>query len=212
MKIKDMFYKEIDRDIKGVIKVGQADDENVYQELDEYVVTSELESYMMKFFQAYINGLENRTDKMGVWISGFFGSGKSHFLKILSYLLDNKQVYDEEGKLHNATSFFTEGVKVQNTDLKKEIQTIADYSNDVDVILFNIDSKSESDSKMNKEAMKDRLKSSVGCISITIPSLKVLRLEKKVKLQKRRFLQLHSYSHQTGLYGIWSKTVWGVYG
>ena len=55
MKIKDMFYKEIDRDIKGVIKVGQADDENVYQELDEYVVTSELESYMMKFFQAYIN-------------------------------------------------------------------------------------------------------------------------------------------------------------
>lgn len=60
--------------------------------------------------------------------------------------------------------------------------------------------------------MKDRLKSSVGCISITIPSLKVLHLEKKVKLQKRRFLQLHSYSHQTGLYGIWSKTVWGVYG
>ena len=155
MKIKDMFYKEIDRDIKGVIKVGQADDENVYQELDEYVVTSELESYMMKFFQAYINGLENRTDKMGVWISGFFGSGKSHFLKILSYLLDNKQVYDEEGKLHHATSFFTEGVKVQNTDLKKEIQAIADYSNDVDVILFNIDSKSESDSKMNKEAIRD---------------------------------------------------------
>ena len=83
MKIKDMFYKEIDRDIKGVIKVGQADDENVYQELEEYVVTSELESYMKRFFNAYINGLETKTDKMGVWISGFFGSGKSHFLKIL---------------------------------------------------------------------------------------------------------------------------------
>lgn len=55
--------------------------------------------------------------------------------------------------------------------------------------------------------MKDRLKSSVGCISITIPSLKVQHLGKKVKLQKMRFLQLHSYSHQTGLYGIWSKTV-----
>lgn len=38
MKIRDMFYKEIDRDIKGVIKVGQADDENIYQELEEYVV------------------------------------------------------------------------------------------------------------------------------------------------------------------------------
>lgn len=59
MKIKDMFYKEIDRDIKGVIKVGQADDENVYQELDEYVVTSELESYMMKFF----SGIHKRIRK-----------------------------------------------------------------------------------------------------------------------------------------------------
>ena len=46
MIIRDMFFKEIDRDIKGVIKVGQSDDENIYQELDEYVVTSELEKYM----------------------------------------------------------------------------------------------------------------------------------------------------------------------
>lgn len=150
-----MFYKEIDRDIKGVIKVGQADDENVYQELEEYVVTSELESYMKRFFNAYINGLETKTDKMGVWISGFFGSGKSHFLKILSYLLSNKQVYDENGQQHTATTFFIEGVKVENADLKKDIQTIAEHSDDVDVILFNIDSKSESDSKMNKEAIRD---------------------------------------------------------
>ena len=38
MNIRDMFFKEIDRDIKGVIKVGQSDDENIFQELDEYVV------------------------------------------------------------------------------------------------------------------------------------------------------------------------------
>ena len=89
MIIKDMFFKEIDRDIKGVIKVGQSDDENIYQELDEYVVTSELEKYMERFFTAYKRGVESHTDKMGVWISGFFGSGKSHFLKILSYILSN---------------------------------------------------------------------------------------------------------------------------
>lgn len=155
MKIRDMFYKEIDRDIKGVIKVGQADDENIYQELEEYVVTSELEAYMNRFFSAYINGLSKQTDKMGVWISGFFGSGKSHFLKILSYLLANKKVYDENGELHSATSFFTEGVKVENPQLRKRIAEIAEQSDDVDVILFNIDSKSESDSKMNKEAIRD---------------------------------------------------------
>ena len=96
MNIRDMFFKEIDRDIKGVIKVGQSDDENIFQELDEYVVTSELEKYMDHFFAAYKRGVESRTDKMGVWISGFFGSGKSHFLKILSYILSNKVVMDDK--------------------------------------------------------------------------------------------------------------------
>lgn len=160
MKIRDMFYKPINRDIKGVIKVGQADDENVYQELEEYVVTTELEEYMTRFFNAYTRSLDDKTnktgkDKMGVWISGFFGSGKSHFLKILSYLLANKEVTDENGETYTASSFFTEGVKVDSKKLKDKIQQVADLSNDVDVILFNIDSKSESDSKMNKEAIRD---------------------------------------------------------
>ncbi len=155
MIIKDMFYKEIDRDIKGVIKVGQADDENIFQELDEYVVTSELEKYMDRFFAAYKRGVESRTDKMGVWISGFFGSGKSHFLKILSYILSNKVVQDNKGTPRSASSFFLEGVKVENGSLKKKIDEVSGWSKDIDVILFNIDSKSATDSKMNKDAIKD---------------------------------------------------------
>lgn len=158
MKIKDMFYKPISRDIKGVIKVGQADAENVYQELEEYVVTTELEEYMTRFFNVYTNSLDNKVnrtskDKMGVWISGFFGSGKSHFLKILSYLLANKEVTDENGESYTASSFFTEGVKVGSKKLKDKIQQVADMSDDVDVILFNIDSKD--DSKSSKEAIRN---------------------------------------------------------
>ena len=82
MQIKEMFEKQIDRDIKGVIKVGQSDEENVYQELDEYVVTKELLKHFRDFFDNYEKGINNNTDKMGVWISGFFGSGKSHFLSV----------------------------------------------------------------------------------------------------------------------------------
>ncbi len=155
MKIQDMFYKRIERDIKGVIKVGQADEENVYQELEEYVVTSELSRYMSRFFDAYKKGIDGRTDKMGVWISGFFGSGKSHFLKILSYLLSNKKVVDENGDEISASSFFMDGVKVEDKSLADKIKYISSLADDTDVILFNIDSKSESDSKMNKEAIKD---------------------------------------------------------
>ncbi len=155
MKIQDMFEKKITREIKGVIKVGQKDDENVYQELDEYVVTTELEKYMNRFFDAYSRSITERTDNMGVWISGFFGSGKSHFLKILSYILSNRVVENEEGAKREAVSFFTQGVKVEDDKLKNKIANIATGSKDIDVILFNVDSKSTTDSKINKEAIKD---------------------------------------------------------
>lgn len=53
MLIREMFSKPIDRDIKGVIKVGQDDDSNVRQELEEYVVTRELQKHFADFFSSY---------------------------------------------------------------------------------------------------------------------------------------------------------------
>ncbi|KHD13522.1 BREX system P-loop protein BrxC [Clostridium butyricum] len=144
IKLKEMFYKPIDRDIKGVIKVGQADDENIKQELEEYVVTGELNRHIEKFFESYKEGIISQTDKNGVWISGFFGSGKSHFLKILSYLLENRFI---EGK--NAIEYFNDkgldNFTLANMKAAEDVST--------DVILFNIDSKSDSDSKLNKDAI-----------------------------------------------------------
>ena len=67
MKIGEMFEKPIDRDIKGVIKVGQDDEESIYQELNEYVVTAELSKHFREFFENY--GIDGQTDEMGVWIS-----------------------------------------------------------------------------------------------------------------------------------------------
>ncbi|AOY75381.1 BREX system P-loop protein BrxC [Clostridium formicaceticum] len=144
MQLRKMFYKEIDRDIKGVIKIGQEDDTNVYQELEEYVVTRELSKHFSEFFEAYKKGINNYTDKMGVWISGFFGSGKSHFLKILSYLLENKEV---KGK--KAISYFDD--KLEDSMVLADIKMAGDTS--ADVVLFNIDSKSDSNSKTNKDAI-----------------------------------------------------------
>ncbi|SNU04610.1 hypothetical protein SAMN06297422_101152 [Lachnospiraceae bacterium] len=155
MLIKDMFLKDIDRDINGVIKVGQKDRENVFQELDEYVVTEELEKYMNRLFDAYIKGLEGRTDKMGIWISGFFGSGKSHFLKIMSYILSDKVVEDESGKSYKASEFFLDGIKIPDVGLQEKLKKVVSYSEDTDVILFNIDSKSAANSRSDKEAIKD---------------------------------------------------------
>lgn len=144
IKLKTMFYKPIDRDIKGVIKVGQADDENIKQELEEYVVTSEINKHIDRFFEAYKTGITGYTDNNGVWISGFFGSGKSHFLKILSYLLQNRAI---EGR--NAINYFDD--KGLDSFILANMKQAGDVSSDV--ILFNIDSKSDSDSKSNKDAI-----------------------------------------------------------
>lgn len=92
MRIQSMFQKDINRDINGVVKVAQDDERSLQQELSEYIITKELRRHFRTFFDNYTKAIDQPTDKMGVWISGFFGSGKSHFLKMLSYLLSNQVV------------------------------------------------------------------------------------------------------------------------
>ncbi len=146
MFIKEMFEKQIDRDIQGVIIVGQSEEENVAQELDEYVVTRELQKHFAEFFSSYKKGIIGNTPKMGVWISGFFGSGKSHFLKILSYLLANKSVGGRK-----AIDFFVDDKKIADQMVLTDMKLAAGTK--TDVVLFNIDSKSDSNSKQNKDAI-----------------------------------------------------------
>ncbi|WP_342689521.1 BREX system P-loop protein BrxC [Bacillus pumilus] len=144
MILKDMFSKDIERDIRGVIKVAQTNEDDIYQELDEYVVTQELHKHFSKFYDNYQKGIDGKTDKMGVWISGFFGSGKSHFLKILAYLLENKAV---QGK--KPVDFFEE--KVKDPLVYANMKRTADV--DTETILFNIDSKSSLDNKSKEDAI-----------------------------------------------------------
>ena len=144
MQIKSLFKKDIFRSINGVVKAHQLDDRSVWQELDEFVITKELDKHFRKFLSAYLNVLDNPHDpavtgKMGVWISGFFGSGKSHFLKVLSYLLGNRP-HSYEGNTKRAVEFF-DG-KVEDAMVFGDIKrTVA---SNTDVILFNIDSKADS--------------------------------------------------------------------
>lgn len=139
-----MFLKDIERDIRGVIKVAQTNEADIYQELDEYVVTQELHKHFSKFYENYSRGIQGNTDKMGVWISGFFGSGKSHFLKILAYLLKNSEV---NGK--KPVDFFDE--KIKDSLVYANMKRTADVK--TEVILFNIDSKSSLDNKSKEDAI-----------------------------------------------------------
>ncbi len=92
MRIGQMFKDDINRKINGVVQVEQDTERVLIQELDEYVVTKELKKHFITLFNNYSDAFDTKTNDIGVWISGFFGSGKSHFLKILSYILENKEV------------------------------------------------------------------------------------------------------------------------
>lgn len=92
MIIEQLFQEDINRKINGVVKVDQDAADVLVQELDEYVITRDLKKHFITFFNNYGESFHETTADIGVWISGFFGSGKSHFLKMLSYLLANQEV------------------------------------------------------------------------------------------------------------------------
>ena len=92
MIVRNMFEKQIDRPINGVIKVDEEIEKVIEQEVSEYVITNELKKHFIAFFSFYVDALSIPTADIGVWISGFFGSGKSHFLKMLSYIMENREI------------------------------------------------------------------------------------------------------------------------
>lgn len=146
MIIKNLFEKEIDRPIQGVVTIGNEDEEQKWQELEEYVCTDEIVKSFRTFFRKYRESLTVPTEKMGVWITGFFGSGKSHFLKILGYILENEEVAGVR-----ASEYFKD--KIKDELVLADIRQSAKANNLV--VLFNIDSKAKSDSKTKTQAIMD---------------------------------------------------------
>ena len=149
MNIEALFEKPIARNINGVIKADQTDSDSVWQELDEYVITRELDIHLRGFFEAYLNAIDHPNDpsisgKVGVWVSGFFGSGKSHFIKILSYLLENRPVSRRDLTTHELeTRTPLDFFKNKITDNLLAADLARAVNSQAEVILFNIDSRAD---------------------------------------------------------------------
>ena len=147
MKIGEIFKKEITRPIKGVITVGGSESaDEIKQELEEYVVTREILKHMRTLYTNYGKSLDGKTTDIGVWVSGFFGSGKSHFERINAALLANILIDGKE-----AIEYFIDDDKINDQMLIADIRRAASIP--TDVIQFNIDSRSEMTGKHNKEAI-----------------------------------------------------------
>lgn len=146
MKIHELYARDITRRINPAVVVSEMKADNIRQEIEEYIFTDDITSNIYKFLNAIAN---SKLDKTGVWISGYYGSGKSHFIKYLFYCL-NKQ-YREV-----AFDNFTEAVRNmpplddltigKATLLKNKLDSLA-----IEEIIFNIDAVS------NTSRGKDRI-------------------------------------------------------
>jgi len=94
-RIETLFASDIHRRIEEVIKVDQTRDESLRDEIDEYVVTDAIRAHYTGIFEAYRDARNKPTDGVSVWVSGFFGSGKSSFAKMLGLAVSNRTVAGE---------------------------------------------------------------------------------------------------------------------
>lgn len=129
MTIQDLFLKPVERPIEGVIKAD--DQRHLLTEVEEFVLTGEIGKGLDDFVDRYLN----ETTANGVWISGFFGSGKSHLLKILSLILDNRPLAGGE---HPADILLP---KIEDEILRGNLVKAARIPSHS--ILFNIDQKAD---------------------------------------------------------------------
>ena len=143
--LKDLFVYPIERYIPPVAKVTDVAEETVATDLREYVVTP-IERALADFLEVYAESRTAPTDKIGVWISGFFGSGKSHFAKVLSYLLTNPTVGGRP-----ARELFVQ--RLTGSPRRAEIEGLLHRAGLLDsrVIMFNI--KTEEDQQAEGESI-----------------------------------------------------------
>jgi hypothetical protein len=125
MNLSTLFAKPVDRPIEGVIKAD--DRRHLEVEVEEFVITAEIGRGLDTLLERY----QEETSANGVWISGFFGSGKSHLLKILSLLLDATPMPSGKHAVDTITEHLDD--EILSASLKKACSIPAQS------ILFNID-------------------------------------------------------------------------
>ena len=94
-QIATLFDNDLNRQIEEVIKVDQTTGDIVAAEVDEYVVTDAINRYFVEVFERYQETPQKPHEGIAVWVSGFFGSGKSSFAKMLGLTIENRSVLGE---------------------------------------------------------------------------------------------------------------------
>lgn len=136
-KIQDLLARDLSVTIEEVIKVDQRDEKTVHDEIKEYVFTERIQNEYVKILDAIAKGPGEPTEAVGVWVSGFFGSGKSSFAKNLGHILSNRTLLGTP-----AGQLFLQQLKSQETGQQvKKIEDLVSFINvriPSHVIMFDV--------------------------------------------------------------------------
>lgn len=134
MKLKDLYSKPINRAVNPAVSATKFDPETERIEIQEYVFTDEIINGLFRILDAIKNN--KPYDHVGIWIDGYYGSGKSHFLKYLDYcitpstredavsrLLDAVKAIDPLDEKHNLSFDYDELLSIANWLKRATIDT-----------------------------------------------------------------------------------------
>lgn len=143
MKFKELYSKGLDRKVNPAVSASDLSEDTVMTEIVEYVFTEEI---VINLYDILVNIRQNQGSHVGIWINGYFGTGKSHFLKYVSYCLNahysemafmrlEEAVEEIMRNSNGMTKLDDHGVSLSEIQaLKKWYSTQAD----VQMVMFNI--------------------------------------------------------------------------
>lgn len=134
MKLRELFFRDIFRNVKPAVVVGDMDGERINQEIEEYVITTSIAKSINDFFKAIF---KKQNENTGIWIKGYYGSGKSHFIKYLFYLVDNKFSEKALAHLSDEVKEYKNLPEVTPADIQEIKKSVEKFT--IDKIIFNID-------------------------------------------------------------------------
>src|SRR2546422_3350279 len=128
--IRDLLTRDLSLRIEEIIQVDQADEQSVHAEITEYVATDSIREQYRDLLNAFAEAPSDPHESVGVWVSGFFGSGKSSFAKNLGYALENRKVLGSK---------FAELFKQQIGDSRiSDLLDLINAKTPTEVILFEV--------------------------------------------------------------------------
>ncbi|MCL5265971.1 MAG: BREX system P-loop protein BrxC [Chloroflexi bacterium] len=114
MRIEELLDRNPDREITSVVKITDHEAHRVWTEMDEYVPTDKVKTYFRDIAEMLAETRQGATERVCVWLSGFFGSGKSHFTKVLGYLLEDRKLVDPDGHTHSSSELLARKLSLEN--------------------------------------------------------------------------------------------------